>query len=81
MISSLFSNGYLNEVDQMPEGAKQVTCQGPGMKVDHARIADGLVVMVESHPRQAWLYETVGKRLREELAKLHVEVNEKKSRK
>ena len=40
-----------------------------------------LVVLVNAHPRQAWLRKAVEKRLREELAKLQVEVNEEKSRK
>jgi RNA-directed DNA polymerase len=35
---------------------------------------------VDGHPRQAWLRKAVEKRLREELAKLQVEVNEEKSR-
>ena len=45
------------------------------------RIADDLVILVDSHPRQQWLRGAVEKRLREELAKLQVEVNEEKSRK
>jgi RNA-directed DNA polymerase len=40
-----------------------------------------LVILVDSHPRHQWLRQAVEKRLREELAKLHVEVNEEKSRK
>jgi RNA-directed DNA polymerase len=39
------------------------------------------VILVNSHPRQQWLRQAVEKRLREELAKLQVEVNEDKSRK
>ena len=35
---------------------------------------------MNSHPRQAWLRKAVEKRLREELAKLQVEVNEEKGR-
>jgi RNA-directed DNA polymerase len=35
---------------------------------------------VDAHPRQRWLRTAVEKRLREELAKLQVEVNEEKSR-
>jgi RNA-directed DNA polymerase len=38
------------------------------------------VILVDSHPRQQWLRQAVEKRLREELAKLQVEVNEDKSR-
>jgi RNA-directed DNA polymerase len=39
------------------------------------------VILVDSHPRQQWLRQVVEKRLREELAKLQVEVNEEKCRK
>ena len=64
----------------MLERAKEVTGEGPWMKVEYARFADDLVILVDGHPRQAWLREAVEKRLREELAKLQVEVNEEKSR-
>ena len=80
VISPLLSNLYLNEVDKMLERAKVVTREGPWMKVEYARFADDLVILVDSHPRQAWLRKAVEKRLREELAKLQVEVNEEKSR-
>jgi RNA-directed DNA polymerase len=39
------------------------------------------VVLIDSHPRHDWLMGAVEKRLREELAKLRVEINEEKSRK
>ena len=42
--------------------------------------ATHLVILVDSKPRQQWLRQAVEKRLREELAKLQVEVNEEKSR-
>jgi len=80
VISPLLSNVYLNEVDKMLERAKEVTRQGQWMRVEYARFADDLVVLVDAHPRQAWLRKAVEKRLREELAKLQVEVNEEKSR-
>ena len=76
----LLSNVYLNEVDKMLEKAKEVTREGPWMKVEYARFADDLVILVDGHPRQVWLRKAVEKRLREELAKLQVEVNEEKSR-
>ncbi len=81
VVSPLLSNVYLNEVDKMLERAKEVTRQGQWMKVEYARFADDLVVLVDAHPRQAWLRKAVEKRLREELAKLQVAVNEEKSRK
>src|SRR5262249_22496006 len=48
--------------------------------VEYARFADDLVVLVDAHPRQRWRRRAVEQRLREELAKLQVEVNEEKSR-
>jgi RNA-directed DNA polymerase len=80
VISPLLSNLYLNEVDQMLERAKAVTRCEWGTVVEYARFADDLVILVNSHPRQQWLRQAVEKRLREELAKLQVEVNEEKSR-
>jgi len=80
VISPLLSNLYLNEVDKMLEKAKEVTREGPWMRVEYARFADDLVILVNGHPRQAWLRKGVEERLREELAKLQVEVNEEKSR-
>jgi RNA-directed DNA polymerase len=81
VISPLLSNLYLNEVDQMLERAKAATRQERGTAVEYARFADDLVILVDSQPGQQWLRQAVEKRLREELAKLQVEVNEDKSRK
>ena len=80
VISPLLSNVYLNEVDRMLERAKEVTRQERWVGVEYARFADDLVILIDSHPRQRWLRQAVEKRLREELAKLEVEVNEDKSR-
>ena len=80
VISPLLSNLYLNEVDQMLERAKAVTRRERWTAVEYARFADDLVILVDWHPRQQWLRQAVEKRLREELAKLQVEVNEEKSR-
>jgi RNA-directed DNA polymerase len=81
VISPLLSNLYLNEVDKMLERAKAVTRYERWTAVEYARFADDLVILVDSHPRQQWLRQAVEKRLREELDKLQVEVNEDKSRK
>ena len=81
VISPLLSNIYLNEVDAMLEKAKEVTQEGEWMRVEYARFADDLVVLVDGHPRHAWLRAAVEKRIREELAKLRVEVNEEKTHK
>jgi RNA-directed DNA polymerase len=80
VISPLLSNLYLNEVDQMLERAKEVTRHERWTAIEYARFADDLVILVDSHWRQQWLRQAVEKRLREELAKLQVEVNEEKSR-
>ena len=79
-LSPLLSNLYLNGVDKMLERAKAVTRNGPYMAIEYARYADDLVVLLDAHPRHRWLLAAVSKRLREELAKLGVEVNEEKTR-
>ena len=81
VISPLLSNLYLNEVDKMLERARQVTRHERWTAVEYARFADDMVILVDSRPRQQWLRQAVERRLREELAKLQVEVNEDKSRK
>ncbi len=80
VISPLLSNLYLNEVDRMLERAKEATRRGKYSYVEYARFADDLVVLIDAHPRHRWLLRAVDRRLREELAKLQVEVNEEKSR-
>jgi len=79
VISPLLSNVYLTEVDRMLERAKAVTSDRY-THVEYVRYADDLVILVDRFPRHEWLLKAVNRRLREELAKLHVEVNEEKSR-
>lgn len=79
VISPLLSNIYLNEVDRMLEKAKAVTPDAY-THVEYVRYADDLVILVDRFPRHAWLLEAVNRRLREEFGKLHVDVNEEKSR-
>jgi RNA-directed DNA polymerase len=80
VISPLLSNIYLNEVDKMLERAKEVTRNGKFTYLEYARFADDLVILIDAHPRHAWLMAAVEKRLREELATLRVEINDAKSR-
>jgi RNA-directed DNA polymerase len=80
VISPLLSNLYLNEVDRMLERAKETTRNGRYTYLEYARYADDLVILVDAYPRHDWLLRAADKRLREELAKLHVEINEAKSR-
>jgi len=78
--SPLLSNIYLTEVDRMLEKAMVTTRRGKYTHVQYARFADDLVVLIDSQPRHDWLVKAVERRLREEFAKLGVEINEEKSR-
>ena len=80
VISPLLSNLYLTEVDRMLERAIETTRQGQYTYVEYVRWADDIVILIDAHPRHDWLLGAVKKRLREEFAKLHVEINEEKSR-
>ena len=80
VISPVLSNLYLTEVDRMLEKAIATTRYGKYTSVQYARFADDLVILIDSHPRHDWLVKAVERRLREELAKLRVEINEDKSR-
>ena len=80
VISPVLSNLYLNELDRMLEKAMETTRRGPCTQIEYARYADDMVILIDSHPRSEWLLRAVNKRLREELAKLRVEINEEKSR-
>jgi RNA-directed DNA polymerase len=80
VISPLLSNLYLNEVDKMLERAIEATRYEQYTAVQYARFADDMVILVDSHPRHDWIVPAVVRRLREELGKLQVEINEEKSR-
>jgi RNA-directed DNA polymerase len=80
VISPLLSNLYLNEVDRMLEKALDTTRRGKSTNVQYARFADDLVVLIDAERRSDWLVQAIDKRLREEFAKLRVEINEDKSR-
>jgi len=80
VISPVLSNVYLSEVDKMLEKAIEATRRGQYTQMQYARFADDLVVLISSHPQQDWVVKAVDKRLREELAKLKVEINEEKTR-
>ena len=64
----------------MLERAKEVTRSGSYAYLEYARFADDSVILVDAYARHGWLFRAVNQRLREELAKLHVEINEEKSR-
>jgi RNA-directed DNA polymerase len=79
VISPLASNIYLNEVDRMLEKAKKAT-RDRYTHVEYARFADDLVVLVDGYTGHEKLLWAVDRRLREELAKLSVEVNEENTK-
>jgi len=80
VISPLLSNLYLTQVDALLEKAKAVSTFGGYTHVEYVRYADDLVVLIDGHPCHTRLRAQVERRLREELAKLRVDVNEEKSR-
>jgi RNA-directed DNA polymerase len=80
VISPLLSNIYLNEVDRMLQRAKEVTRAGRWTSVEYARFADDMVILVDAHPCHRWLRGAIQRRLREELAKIQVAVNEEKTK-
>src|SRR5208283_1025393 len=80
VISPLLSNLYLNEVDRMLERAVDTTRRGKSTNVQYARFADDLVILIDAERRSDWLVKAIDRRLREEFAKLRVEINEDKSR-
>jgi RNA-directed DNA polymerase len=79
-LSPLLANIYLTPVDRMLEKAQEATRQGPYQYVAYARWADDIVILVDSYRRHDWLLDAVNRRVREEVAKLGIPVNEQKSR-
>jgi RNA-directed DNA polymerase len=67
-------------VDKMLERMKRITVRGSWAVMEWTRFADDLVVLIDGHPRQCGLRSVVEQRLRRELAKLRLEVNEDKTR-
>ena len=80
VISPLLSNIYLNEVDKMLERAKEVTRQGRYTYIEYARFADDLVILVDGFRKWEWLLKAAYKRLKEEVEKLDVQMNQDKTR-
>lgn len=80
VISPLLSNVYLNELDKMLEKAKETTREGKYTHIEYARFADDCVILVDGHRRWDWLWKGINRRLREELGKLQVHINEEKTK-
>ena len=80
VIGPLWANLYLNDVDRMLEKAQATTKQGAYESVRYTRFADDMVILVSNHPRARHWASKVELRLREELAKLDLSVNEEKTK-
>jgi len=79
IISPLLSNLYLDDVDEMMERAREVTRRKGYENMGFVRSADDMVILVHGHPSEDWLLRAVQKRLKEELEKLQVQMNEEKT--
>jgi RNA-directed DNA polymerase len=79
VIGPLWANVFLDDVDRMLERAQEATKQGSYEVVRYTRFADDLVVLVSSHPAASHWAVQVEKRLREELGKLDLTINEEKT--
>jgi RNA-directed DNA polymerase len=75
----LWANVFLDDVDRMLERAQNTTTSGKYEAVRYTRFADDLVVLVSSHYAASHWAPKVERRLREELGKLDLTVNEEKS--
>jgi len=64
----------------MLEKAVDTTRRGKSTSVQYARFADDMVILIDAERRSDWLVTAINRRLREEFAKLRVEINEDKSR-
>lgn len=80
VISPLFSNIYLTEIDVMLERAKETTRIGQYTYIEYARFADDLVVLIDKYHKGNWLMPAVNQRLQEEFAKIGVEINQDKTK-
>jgi RNA-directed DNA polymerase len=80
VISPLLSNLYLNGVDEMMERAREVTRRKGYYNLDYVRSADDMVIFVHGHPSEDGMLRTVQRRLKEELDKLQVQMNQEKTK-
>ncbi|XVN40702.1 MAG: group II intron reverse transcriptase/maturase [Rickettsia endosymbiont of Argas persicus] len=79
-LSPLLSNIYLNEVDKMLERAKSVSKLRDGYDhVEYVRWADDLIILIDGYSKWQWLERAINIRLRQELLKIKVELNEEKT--
>jgi RNA-directed DNA polymerase len=79
VISPLLSNLYLNGVDEMMERAREVTRRKGYDNLDFVRSADDMIIWFTAI-REDRLLVTVQRRLKEELDKLEVQMNQEKTK-
>lgn len=80
-LSPLLSNIYLNEVDKMLERAKEVSRQSDGYEhIEYVRWADDLIILIDGYKKWQWIERAIQIRLRQELSKIKVELNEEKTK-
>ncbi|WP_339040189.1 group II intron reverse transcriptase/maturase [Candidatus Lariskella endosymbiont of Hedychridium roseum] len=80
-LSPLLSNVYLNEVDKMLERAKAVSKLRDGYEhIEYARWADDLIILIDGYKKWQWLERAINIRLRQELLKINVTLNEEKTK-
>jgi len=79
-LSPLLANLYLSEVDRTFEKAELKTRLGWKSRILYTRFSDDIVIAVGEHPRWPNLKEYTLRRLQEELNKLNVQINEKKTK-
>jgi len=80
VIGPLWATVFLDDVDRMLEEVQGSTNQGSYETVRYTRFADDLIVLVSSHPSVRHWATRVEQRLREEIGRLDLTVNEEKSR-
>ncbi len=79
-LSPLLSNLYLNDVDKALEEEKRLAEKGGYVSLAYVRWADDLIILIRSGSGWDWFERRVTQRLRKELDKIHVTLNEQKTR-
>jgi RNA-directed DNA polymerase len=82
VVGPVFANLYLNDIDKMLEKAQIATRDGPYEIMRYTRFADDLTILVNAFPttRHKRLLEKVMHRLRQEFEKLHLTINDEKTK-
>ena len=80
VISPLLSNIYLNRIDHMFERAIRETRHNGYQQIEFCRFADDMVILVNGHEALSWLLRKALRRLKEELRRLKVNINQDKTK-